>query len=281
MKHATLPHALFAALLVLSANSVVANSGASGTVTIDGTAWPVADAVAVLDNEDLEIVFAQKEFDRVKWANDGEFGSFDLYEFKDGADGQLLKIDIDEEDGGYGGHRVQLSSSSSSGGFSSEHEESVTLTTRTAERVAGTIKLMEGESLAAEITFDLPVTKTGPLARAGKPLPAGGGEPGKALKTIVDATHAGNLDQMIALSHPERRKGLEEAKAAGEADEMLKMAKLFTPKISKITGGSIDGDNAWVEFEGVEDGGAVKGTGELSRADGKWFIKSINTKSGG
>lgn len=281
MKTAILPQALFAASLSLLALPVLANSGATGTVTIAGTSWPVADAVATLDGEDLQVVFSEKAFDRAAWAEDGEFGTFDLWEFKDNEarDAQSLTIDIDEEDGSYGGHNVRTGSSSG-GGFSSDYDESVTLTARDDTHVAGTITLA-GDDLAADIRFDLPITQFGPLARAGKPLPADGGEPGKALKTMVDATHAGNLDQMIALSHPERRKGIEEAKASGEAEQMLKMAQAFTPKISKITGGVVDGDNAWVDFEGQEDGNAVKGTAELSRADGKWYIKGINTKSGG
>ena len=272
---------LVAALLVaLALPCVHAKSGASGTVTADGTTWKVADAVAVSEDGDVEIWFSKLEFDRAAWADDGKFESFDTYEFKGDEDGPALRIDVDEEDNSYGGHTYRSSSSSSSGGFSSDLESGVTITARDDEHVAGKVKFDDGAGLAADITFDLPITATGPLARAGTPLPADGGEPGKALRAMVDATHAGNLDSMIALSHPERRQGIEQAKAAGEAAEMLKMAQIFTPKISRITGGSTDGDQAWVDFEGTEDGGTVKGTAELTRAEGKWYIKSINTKSG-
>ena len=281
MKAAILPYALFSALLVLGAGPALAKSGANGTVTIEGKSWPVADAVATLDGETLAVVFGQKVFDRAAWAEDGEFGTFDLWEFKDNdaRDAQSLTITIDQEDGSYAGHNIKTSSGGG-GGFSSDYDNSVTLTARDAEHIAGTIKLA-GDDLGADVTFDLPITKYGPLARAGTPLPADGGDPGKALKAMVDATHAGKLDEMIALSHPERREGIEAAKAAGEADEMLKMAQAFTPKISKITGGIVDGDTAWVDFEGQEDSGAVKGTATLTRAEGKWFVKGINTKSGG
>lgn len=276
---ALLPSVLSFAV-ALSAGSAHAKTGATGTVTIDGASWPVADAVAILDDGDLEIVFSQAAFDRVKWAEDGEFDSFDTYDFKDGADAQSLKIDIDEESGGYGGHTVRFSAGSSSGGYSSDHEKSVSLSHRDDERVAGTIKL-EDDGLAADVSFDLPVTRTGPLSRPGTALPADGGEPGKALRAMVDATHAGDLEKMGALSHPERRAGMEEAKAAGELDQMLEMAKLFTPKISRILGGTTEGDQAWVDFEGQEGGGTVKGTAELTRFEGKWYVKGINTRSGG
>jgi hypothetical protein len=275
-------HALFCAVsLSFAAAAAQAKDGATGTITIDGKSWPVADAVAVMDGEDLEIVFGQAAFDRVKWADDGEFDSFDLTDFKDGADGQSLTIDIDEEDGGYGGHNVRYSPGSTSGGYSSDYEEGVKLTTRSAERVAGTVKFADAEGgLGVDVSFDLPVTKTGKLARAGTPLPADGGEPGKALRAAVDATLAGDVDKMTAMSHPDRRAAIEEAKKAGEIDQMLQMAKLFTPKITKITGGTVDGDRAWVEFEGDEAGSKVTGTGEMSRLDGKWYLESINTRSG-
>ena len=281
MKIATLPLALCSALIVAMAGPVSAKSGASGTVTIDGTAWPVADAVATLNGDKLELVFGQKEFDRAAWAEDGEFGTFDLWEFKnnDERDAQSLTISIDNEDNGYAGHNIKTAFGGG-GGFDSAHDDSVKISARDDKHVAGTLKLAS-DDLAAEVSFDLPITKYGPLARAGTPLPADGGEPGKALKAVVDATHAGKLDDMIALSHPERRKSIEEAKAAGEADEMMKMAQAFTPKISKITGGNVDGDTAWVEFEGQEDGNAVKGTATLTRFEGKWYVKGINTKSGG
>ena len=280
MKAAILPLTL-SALLAVSAGPAFAKSGASGTITIDGKSWPVADAVATLNGENLEVVFGQKTFDRASWAEDGEFGTFDLWEFKDNEarDAQSLTIDIDEEDGSYAGHSIKTGSGGG-GGFNSDYDNSVSLSARDAQHVAGTIKLT-GDDLAADVSFDLPIIKFGPLARAGTPLPAGGGDPGKALKAMIDATHAGKLDEMIALSHPERRRGIEEAKAAGEADEMLKMAQAFTPKISKITGGTVDGDTAWVEFDGQEDGSAVKGTATLTRAEGKWFVKGISTKSGG
>ena len=97
---------------------------------------------------------------------------------------------------------------------------------------------------------------------------------------MVDATLAGDVDKMTALSHPERRAGIEEAKKAGEIDQMLQMAKLFTPKIKEITGGTVDGDKAWVEFLGDEGGSEVKGTGTLVRMNGKWYLEGIQTRSG-
>lgn len=273
--------ALSALLLALVAGGIRAESGAQGTITIDGDSWKVADAVAISDDGDVELWFSQFEFDRAAWADDGRFDVFDTYKFKGDGDGPALRIDVDEEDGGYDGHTVRFSSSSSSGGYSSGLEGSLVLSARDDGRIAGTLKLDDGSGLAADVRFDLPITKHGPIARPGTALPADGGEPGKALRAMVDATHAGDLDAMIALSAPERRAGIEAAKASGEAARMLEMAKIFTPKISRVLGGTTDGDRAWVDFEGSEDGGVVKGSAELDRSDGKWYVRSINTRSGG
>ncbi len=281
MERAPLTSALLAALLALGATPVLAKPGANGTVTLDGSRWPVADAVATLEGDELKLVFASKEFDRVAWAEDGEFGTFDLWDYKDNEnrEAQSLSITVDKESGGYSGHGT-MSGSGGGGGYSSDYEDSLKLSARDDKHVAGTLKLT-GDDIVAEVTFDLPIQKFGPLARPGTALPSDGGEPGKALKAVVDATHAGDLDKMIALSLPEKRQQIEQAKASGEAAKMLELAKLFTPKINKVTGGSIDGDSAWVDFEGQEDGGKVTGTAELSRMNGQWYVKKINTRSGG
>ena len=73
--------ALAALLLALLAGGVRADPGATGTITIDGETWPIADAVAVSDDGDIELWFSKLEFDRVEWAEDGEFDSFDTYDF--------------------------------------------------------------------------------------------------------------------------------------------------------------------------------------------------------
>lgn len=281
MKIAPLAFALLSALLVLGASDAREPAAADGSVTIGDQTWRVADAVATRDGEELTLVFAQKRFDRAAWAEDGEFGTFDLWEFEgeDDHGAQSLSIRIDNDSGGYGGHNIKTGSGGG-GGYDSSHADSLTLTARDDKHVAGTLKL-DADDLAAEVRFDVPIQAFGPLARAGTALPASGGEPGKVLLAVVEATHAGDLDRMIALSHPDRRARLEQAKAAGEAEDMLEMAKLFTPKIGKITGGSVDGDTAFVDFLTTGDGAEATGTAELTRVDGTWYVKGINTKQGG
>ena len=279
MHRSTLLCSLLLALTPFSAPH--AKDGATGTVTLDGESWPVADAVARVDGDDIELAFARLPWDRKEWARDGKFEQFDLFDFADGQEGPSLRIEVDAESKGYGGHTVRLSGSSSMGGYDGAFESSVTITSQTADRIAGSVKMPDTNGVGADVTFDLPILREGPLARAGKPLPPDGGAPGKALRAMVDATQAGDVDAMLKLSNPERRAGIEEAKAAGELPQMLAMAKLFTPNIKAITGGTIDGDTAAVDFIGLQDGEEVKGTGDLVLVDGVWYVEGINTSSGG
>ena len=265
-------------LALFTSTCALAKTGATGTVNLDGVSWPVVDAVATLDGEKLEVVFAQKPFDRAAWIDDGKFGTFDLWDFKDNAarDAQSLSIAIDQADGSYAGHNVKTAKGSG-GGFDNSYDNSVTLTARDDKHVAGTINLVGG-GISAEVSFDLVIERFGPLALPGTPLPAGGGDPGAALKAMFDATHKGNIEQMLSSSHPENRKEIEDAKAAGTTAQMLKMAQAFTPTVSKITGGSVDGDKAWVEFEGQQGGRVMKGTATLTRVDGKWYVKGVSAR---
>lgn len=274
--------ALFSAVLfVLSPVSLVlAKDGASGTVTFSGeAAWPVADAVAIQDDDSIELHFAKHAWDRAEWARDGKFESFDLHDFKDDADSPSLMMEIDA-DGKYSGHTFRFGPSSTSGGFDSTFDSAITISSRTAERVAGTVRFPDTGGYSADVSFDLPIMKEGPLARPGKPLPADGGAPGKRLKATIDATHAGDIDAMTALSNPERRAGIEEAKAAGEIEQMLSMAKLFTPTLTRITGGNVDGDRAVVDFIGNDGTAEVKGMADMVQIDGEWYLEQINTSSG-
>lgn len=55
-------------LALFASTCALAKTGATGTVNLDGVSWPVVDAVATLDGEKLEVVFAQTPFDRATWA---------------------------------------------------------------------------------------------------------------------------------------------------------------------------------------------------------------------
>ena len=69
-----------------------------------------------------------------------------------------------------------------------------------------------------------------------------------------------------------------ESEKSGEAKEMFKMLRDFSPRKVRVVGGTIDGDTALVDYEGVEGGKPVKGTAEVARVGGKWFFEGSSSR---
>ena len=65
---------------------------------------------------------------------------------------------------------------------------------------------------------------------------------------------------------------------AGEAKEMFKMMREMSPRKVKVTGGTVYGDDALVDFEGVEGGKPVKGVADCVRIAGKWYMSGTSTR---
>ncbi|MDX1384339.1 MAG: hypothetical protein R3190_11880, partial [Thermoanaerobaculia bacterium] len=114
-----------------------------------------------------------------------------------------------------------------------------------------------------------------PNAPIGPPLPAGGGEPGKAYTAWVAAVHSGELDRIRALMPADMQEMLEEeieGRSDEEVAEMLEMLTLFTPADAKVVGGSSDGDTAILDVTGTMEGEAVKGEVTMNRVNGTWIL---------
>ena len=56
------------------------------------------------------------------------------------------------------------------------------------------------------------------------------------------------------------------------------MLRAMSPRKVRVTGGTVDGDSAVVDFEGVEDGKSVKGTADAVRVAGKWYMTGSSTR---
>jgi hypothetical protein len=182
-----------------------------------------------------------------------------------------LRIDAD---GSFG----CLNYSSGNGGGSScnsDYEKALKLTARTAERVAGTFRLKTPDG-TADVTFDLKVESV--AVPAGTPLPPDGGEPGKAVLAHFAAIEKNDFKALMATAQPEQAKMMAASEKAGEAKEMFKMMREMSPRKVKVTGGTVDGDDALVDFEGVEGGKPVKGVAECVRIAGKWYMSGTSTR---
>ncbi len=244
-----------------------ADVGASGQFRIDETRYTVADAIAWRDDDELKIVFSDTAFDRAAFADDGELDSFDFMRH----DGSTLELTIDPADG-----TLDSMSTQSGGGFGfrSGVGETLTLARRDANAVAGTFAIADEPG----ITFDLPITPR-EIERPGTALAADGGEPGQVFLARMAAVHAGDMATLMANTPPEQAVEMQAAIDNGEAEQLLAMAKMFTPTDIVITGGTQDGDKAWIDFTGKDSGSKVTGTGKLERIDGRWRVESVNTQN--
>lgn len=247
---------------ILSASAVV-----EGEFVIHGLDYPAVDAIAWHDDDELRLVFTDKTFDRAAFAEDGKLDSFDFMR----GDQTTYTVTLDPASG-----KVRGISTLSAGisGFRRGVGEDIVLEHHDERRIAGRFSADGGVAL----TFDLTVTGS-QIERPGTPLPADGGEPGKVLLARMAAIHAGDIDELIANTPPDQAEEMHAAVANGEADQLMAMAKMFTPTDIVVTGGRQDGDTAWVDFTGNESGGKVKGFGKLLRHDGRWQVESINTRN--
>lgn len=131
----------------------------------------------------------------------------------------------------------------------------VTWTTRSASRLEGRlfssapIKTMDGTTYSVDLRFAVDV----PKAPEGQALPAGGGDPGKALTALLAAAGRKNWTAIRAVLGPDALKMLDKdyntpAENAANANDMLK-AWIPTQKM-KIAGGMLNGDVAVLDVEG-------------------------------
>jgi hypothetical protein len=243
---------------------------AKGTVALERARFTVADAVAYKTDSGIEVALLSAKFDRLAAAKDKKIDSFDVMRMMNvsaatlriAADGSFNCIDFKSEGGG---------GSSCNSDFTS----ALKLTAHTADRVAGTLKLNAGGQ-TADVTFDLKVESV--ATRAGTALAADGGEPGRAVMAHFAAIEKGDFKALMATAPPEQRKMMQEAEKAGEAKEMFGMLRAMSPRKVKVTGGTVDGDSAQVDYEGVEDGKAVKGTADVVRMGGQWYLTDTSNR---
>src|SRR5437868_11170210 len=128
-------------------------------------------------------------------------------------------------------------------------------TTRTPTRIDGhlfspsPLKAMDGTSYNVDVTFGVDL----PLPAIGTPLPAGGGDPGKALTTFLAAANKKDWSVIKAGLSPDALKTFDRdfntpAENAATAADLL-TAWIPTQKM-KVTGGQLRGAIAILDVEG-------------------------------
>ncbi|MFT3805792.1 hypothetical protein [Arenimonas sp.] len=177
--------------------------------------------------------------------------------------------------------------------MSSNEVGSLKLSAPISKRASGRFQLKEDE-YSCDLQFDLPMgavaaaaAKPGkpgavaaPAKPAGQPLPAGGGEPGKAYLALRKATLAGDVNGMLAHVKKENATRMRADMGKPEFPQMLEMVKAMEPKEVRIVSGTVNGDQATLKIAGKEaDGAAMTGEVQLVRENGQWKVGKVNTES--
>jgi hypothetical protein len=134
-------------------------------------------------------------------------------------------------------------------------------------RIHGTLKsASKPEDLQFDIQFDVPVATTD----YGDPLPAGGGEPGKAYAALHTA--------MVAWDYPAAKAYFTDAAQAEYAEHAEEIVQSFRKehpdKSYKIVRGFVRGDRALLLVEGETSYSKVKTEAQMVREKGTWRISS-------
>ncbi|MEZ5418243.1 MAG: DUF4878 domain-containing protein [Vicinamibacterales bacterium] len=258
-----------AALAAVAMAAPEARADVKGRVNVKGASFAVADAVAYKTDDGIEVALLPAAFDRKAAATDLKIDSFDVMRMdggyvtlRIGTDGSFNCIDYSTGQGG-------------GSSCNSDYTPALTLTANTADRVAGAFRLKAGSD-SADVTFDLKVEST--VARTGTALPAGGGDPGRAVMAHFAALEKNDFKALMATAPPEQRQMMEASEKSGEAKEMFEMLRMMSPSKVKVLGGTVDGDQATVDFEGVSDGKPAKGTATVVRIDGKWYMRGTSMR---
>lgn len=139
------------------------------------------------------------------------------------------------------------------------------------------VKTMDGPSWTLDIGFDSAIS----ARAAGKPLPANGGAPGKAMLELIAAVDGTDLARILAGLTPAMAKDYQEEWRT--AEENLESAKnrlgSRLPKQPKITGGELFGaDYVVLEVEGVPYGKSrMLYLVEMRLVEGRWLFENSSS----
>ena len=123
-----------------------------------------------------------------------------------------------------------------------------------------------GNPVVIDASFDEPLWQ----AAKGTPLAAGGGAPGKAYLTLLDAGRKGDRETFVRHSV--------EGGTEAEWKEMLPMLQAFLPDEAKVVGGEAFPGRAVLEVRGTRDGEPYAATVVMVERDG-WRMESSSSGS--
>ena len=172
---------------------------------------------------------------------------------------------------------LYFSHSNPSASFNSSGYGEFKLAAPPAGRITGRWVLAEpddffGETYDFDLNFDVAIT-----APPGAPLPADGGEPGKAYRAWTAAVAKGDIKVLSALVGSEYDAWRIKSDDQDDVKAALKDLRDGTPVQAKLLRGRLDGDSAvlWVEGRDRDDI-LRRGRVLLQREDGTWRFKEAD-----
>lgn len=105
------------------------------------------------------------------------------------------------------------------------------------------------------------------------PLPAGGGEPGKAYMDYCKAINAADFEAMKKMVTPDQVKSIDDPGYR----QMFPIMQALQAKNIKVTGGTMNGTEATLHAEGIDSQGKIAKGKVTMTLDGKqWKVKEDN-----
>lgn len=161
-------------------------------------------------------------------------------------------------------------SADSGGNISGGDDPELEIESTGPDRFAGRVHLPApqdffDDTFQYDLTFSAPLSN--PDAPIGEPLPADGGEPGKAYLAWVEALHSGDPERLAPLVPEDMAAQLHDEGAREELEFLAAM----TPTEVTILGGSSDGETAVLQIEGVMEGETLRGEITLVKTGASWM----------
>lgn len=293
----------FVAVAALTAAGVAHADSIRGGCSYDGARFTFTDGVVFKDANpfddaklDTMVVLTTFVIDKAKLAAEQDNKSYAIADQGSGVDdSRRLSLRISEGKVATASYQSSGTSVSVSGGdigkFSAKADD--------AKRVAGDFVLQDDDKddLQCDVGFDLAyATRTAASATGGanagasagnapaakgKPLPAGGGDPGKVFQANLAAMQKGDVDAMLATVTKEQGDKMRAQRKDPQFGAMLEMMKAFAPKSATVTGGQDFGDTAELTIDAVDSsGGKSSGTSKLRKEGGAWKVEKTSMKGG-
>lgn len=266
---------LFALVITVSAGAQTV----TGSITVNGKKATLDHVTAIRKDGNVKVILSDHAVTPVQLGDD-----FAMHDMKD-ISGVEVEINPDGQIPSGTFYSPLLTKFGGSFSATGMHKWEGTIKGDTIE---GKLSTPKGEffdnTYEYSVTFKASIASGKALAAPapvlkGKPLPADGGEPGKAYRAYIVILKAGNPAKIKAAISAERAKQMSD----DDLKKMLPMIQAMMPNDIKIGSGAVDGDHATLNVTGKEKEGGAKSTGtvDLVREGGVWKVEkeSWSTKS--